>query len=326
MSPVIDFHVHIGGIDPKATGCFMSGAQKTYLRGEMPLGLRAQFRIAEWFGILDSQVRKRLLGFIEEAQDIDHAVVLAIDGVYDREGSLDRERTGFFVPNDYVIGLKTLCPKVIPAASVNPMRRDWSDELDRVAAAGVRVIKWLPSSQLFDPAESRFAGFYRKLVDLKLILLSHTGFEHTMVSTTKESQEYGHPLRLLRALDAGVVVVMAHSGTSGGKDEPEYFDDFVALARRYPHLYGDMAAFTHWTRAKLLPEVLHHDWVHERLIHGSDATLQPSVNEFAGRIDKETLAEIASWQNPIRKDLAIKRALGFPDAVFTRAAGLLGIS
>lgn len=323
--PVIDFHVHIGGLQTRKTGCFMSLPQKEKLRRELPQNLRWQLRIADWLGIIDGQIRKRLIQFINETKEIDYAVVLAMDGVYDGDGMLDWKKTSFYVPNDYVFTLARLCPKIIPAASINPLRRDAIDELERCSRLGARVIKWLPSSQIFDPLDKRLAPFYKKLAQLKMPLLSHTGYEHMMVSASSETQVFGEPRRLIPALELGVTVIMAHSGTSGGKDEPEYFDDFIELAKRYPHLYGDMAAFTHWTRARLLPQILAHPWIFERFIHGSDATLQPSLESFSGRVAPDTLNHLRNLKNPIRKDFLLKQALGFPKEVFTRGAGVLGI-
>ena len=63
----------------------------------------------------------------------------------------------------------------------------------------------------------------------------------------------------------------------------------------------------------------------ERLVHGSDATLQPSLDAFQGMAPKELLEELARIKNPLIKDMRLKRALGFPEAVFTRGAQLLGV-
>lgn len=299
----------------------MSHPQKIKLKKEMPGSLRWRFQIAEWLGLLDSQVKKRLFSFLNEGP-VDYAVVLAMDGVYNRDGYLDEQRTNFYVPNEYVIGLAKECKKVIPGASIHPLRKEWEEEFERVVASGARLIKWLPSSQGFDPADSRILPFYRKLAAKKIPLLVHTGFEHIIVAPS-EQQVFGEPKRLNNALEAGVTVIMAHSGTSGGPGEPEYWNDFIELARRYPHCYGDMAAFTHWTRVGILPKIIHHDWVHERLIHGSDATLQPSLDQISGLVGRDLAERLKSSQNPIYKDWKLKKALGFPNEIFTRAGRLL---
>ncbi len=305
----------------------MSGPQKEKLHHELPPSLSLKLRLADWLGIVDAQIKKRLLRFIDETKEVDYAVILPMDGVYDGEGNLDKKRTSFYVPNDYVLALAGESSKLIPAASVNPFRRDAIEELERVAGAGARLIKWLPSSQNFDPADPKILPFYKKLAGLKIPLLSHTGYEHTVLSVySSGNQAYGEPRRLKNALEAGVTVIMAHSGTSGGPQEPDYWEDFLEMARVWPNLYGDTAAFTHWTRVRILPKIIHHDWAFERLLHGSDATLQPSLDKLGALVSRDLIESLRQNPNAVEKDFKLKKALGFPEEVFTRAARLLRIN
>lgn len=325
--PTIDIHVHIGGCQPRQTGCFMSRAQKEKLRNELPAPLALKLRLADWIGILDGQIKKRVLGFLAQAKEIDYAVILAMDGIYNEGGILDKEKTTFYVPNDYVLSLANQSSKIIPSASINPKRRDALEELERCVAAGAKIIKWLPSSQGFDPADPKFLPFYRKLAELKIPLLSHTGYEHMILSVhSSGNQAFGQPQRLKNVLDAGVTVIMAHSGTSGGPGEPDYWKDFLEMAKTWPNLWGDTAAFTHWTRAGMLEKIIHHDWCFERLIHGSDATLQPSLDQLGHLVSRDLLDSLKDNPNAIEKDFKIKKALGLPKEVFERAGMLLGLN
>ncbi|MBI4368669.1 MAG: amidohydrolase family protein [Elusimicrobia bacterium] len=323
---VIDSHVHIGGMQTSKTGCFMSPAQQKYLHKEMPKAMSWGFRVAGWLGVVDQKIRERLLKFINEARAVDYAVVFAMDGVYNQSGQLDLNKTSLYTPNDYVLALAQESPKIIPAVSVNPNRRDWRHQLDRCLAQGARAVKWLPSSQHFDPADGKYVDFYKILANKKIPLISHTGFEHTIISVTAQTQGFGEPKRLIPALDQGVAVIMAHSGTSGGPGEPDYWEDFIELCRRYPHLYGDTAAFTHWTRVGLLPKIIHHDWIFERLIHGSDSTLQPSLNAMRNLVSEDLIEELRPSSNSLIKDFHLKKALKFPDRIFNQSAALFNLS
>ena len=48
------------------------------------------------------------------------------------------------------------------------------------------MIKWIPSTMLIDPADPRLTAFYRKLVELDLPLLVHTGKEETFIWAKNE--------------------------------------------------------------------------------------------------------------------------------------------
>lgn len=78
---------------------------------------------------LDERYRELLVGRID-ASPLDHAVILAFDGVYNKKGFFDPERTPKSVTNNAVIALCRESPKMLFGASVNPVRRDWKDELD----------------------------------------------------------------------------------------------------------------------------------------------------------------------------------------------------
>jgi predicted TIM-barrel fold metal-dependent hydrolase len=71
----------------------------------------------------------------------------------------------------------------------------------------VHLVKVLPNAQQFNPVDSKYRPFYRALVERKLPLLSHVGFELSLIG---KDQSVGEPDRLRRALDEGVMVIAAH--------------------------------------------------------------------------------------------------------------------
>ena len=81
-------------------------------------------------------------------------------------------------------------------------RNDASEELRRCRARGARIIKWLPNSMHFSPAHPKCDVFYDTVRELDMVILSHTGEEHS-VSPPAPVQAFGNPLLLRRALDKG---------------------------------------------------------------------------------------------------------------------------
>ena len=91
------------------------------------------------------------------------------------------------------------------------------DPLVAFAADGAVLLKWLPSVQGIDPADPRHRPFYRRLAELRLPLLSHTGAEE---SFTGADNALADPERLRLPLEEGVTVIAAHcaaNGTSAGE-------------------------------------------------------------------------------------------------------------
>jgi len=101
-----------------------------------------------------------------------------------------------------------------------------------------------------------------------------------------DTQDFGNPLRLRRALDAGVRIVVAHCASMGqdrdldkGPNGPlvESFSLFERLMQEKAYetnLFGDLSAMTQVTRAgpALAKVIEREDW-HPRLLNGSDYPL-----------------------------------------------------
>jgi len=317
----IDAHVHLIGV-AESNGGFLSSAYRRslvsrFLRWRLGLGRFADDADADRFYL------ESLAGWVRSSTHVDRAVLLALDGRYDRRGRLDRETTSIVVGNDYLFAAVERYPDLFLAApSVNPYRADALDELDRVKARGAVLIKWLPPSQAFDPADPRCAPFYRKLVDLGLPLLTHTGHEHTIPVV---DQALGHPLRLVPALEAGVTVIAAHCGMSGiiHRAGEDHFPAFIEVARRHPNLHGDISALGSAIRVAYPPRLLALADLRERLIYGSDVPVPCNPIVFAPHVGARPALALAREPNPIERHAALCRALGFGADVFGRAAQVL---
>src|SRR5690606_8239007 len=85
-----------------------------------------------------------------------------------RQGELDAIRAG----NDRVIALAAAHPLVLPVATVHPYDGDAARaELERVVAAGVRVLKLHAHTQGFDASDPRLEALVRRAGELDVVVL-----------------------------------------------------------------------------------------------------------------------------------------------------------
>jgi len=323
---VIDMHCHCAGIGAGGSGCFISPAMARSIR--YPFFLRA-FGVTrgdlEFHG--DRIILERLSSLLAGSRHVTAAVVLALDGVRDGRGELDRCRTELYVPNDYLARECRRLPNLLFGASINPLRADAMDELERVAEEGAVLLKWLPAIQGFDPADPRFKPFYRQLAGLGLPLLSHTGTE---LSFTRADNALAAPCRLRLPLEEGVTVIAAHCATSGRSGGERNFSRFLNLIRSYPNLYGDISSLTQANRLGHLQKVLSREELLGRLLYGSDmpiiTTVVTSPWLHATSLPPRTLLRILGEKNPWDRDVELKLALGMPADILARGSRLLGLA
>jgi predicted TIM-barrel fold metal-dependent hydrolase len=267
---------------------------------------------------LSEKMRSRLLRQLRASQ-LDYAVVLAQDACYRPDGSRHDEATHFYVSNDYVLQLAGECEKIIPGCSINPIRKDALQELERCRAAGARLIKVHTAIQGVDPSRPEFEPFYRLAAELEMVLMFHTGYEH---SCTVVSQQYTDPRRLARALDTGRPVIAAHCGTCAFFDPEDYLPHFLEMMHRYDNLYGDTAVMASLIRFRTLKRLSGEDAsLRARILHGSDYPLPPSRLPYLGRIGLFP----PERKNPLDLDLRIKRSFAFSGTYESRIAELLGL-
>jgi predicted TIM-barrel fold metal-dependent hydrolase len=314
---IIDTHVHLVGLREEH-GCFV---HPKMMRGPVFRFLRAMLGLADVErDELDEAYADRLVELVEDS-DLDAAGVLALDGVYDDAGRLDRERTRVLVGNDYCLEVCARSDRLLPICSVNPMRRDAIEELERVAGRGAVAIKTLPNSQGFDPGDERFEPFWRRMAALDLPLLTHTSFEHTIPPI---DQSFGKPERLRRALDLGVVVIAAHCASAGvAHPFREDFDTWVEMLSTYPNLYGDISAMASPARFPYIHRVLRERRAHGRVLLGSDFPIPVMPSLFVAKLGFRETRRLSRIDNPLQRNLEVFDALGVDGAAMRRAAKIL---
>jgi mannonate dehydratase len=157
-------------------------------------------------------------------------------------------------------------------------------------------------------------------------LIAHAGLERAVLG--REAHDFGNPLRLRRALEAGVRVVVAHCASMGedrdldlGDNGPyvESFSLFIRIFEKYPSCYGDISAMTQVNRAgPALARVVETEAWHARLLNGSDYPLPGVMPIFSvdylvslGMLEASAapvLREIR-LHNPLLFDFVLKRSL-----------------
>lgn len=269
-------------------------------------------------------------------------MLLAFDYAYDADGTRLSHESGFYVPNAYARDVARRHPgKLEWMASIHPYRQDAVSALEQAARDGARAVKWLPPSMNIDPASKRCDAFYEALTRLDLPLLSHGGKE--LAVHVPGAQELGNPLRLRRALEHGVRVIVAHCAALGDGDDLDAgpgarrvanFELFRRLMEdpRYEHLlFGDVSAMTQLNRVGTpLDTVLERDDWHHRLLDGSDYPLPGVMPLFSmtnmvnrGYLDSRQAEIVRAIRphNALLFDFVLKRTIrhagkGFSPGVF----------
>lgn len=320
---IVDIHCHLAGIGAGGSGCRLS----TTLRRSWKLRYYLKafgVSLAELETHGDTLVVERLAKRLAAAQQVDKAVLLALDAVIAADGTPDLTRTELYVPNDFVHGACQQHPQFLFGASVNPYRHDALDRLEAVADDGAVLLKWLPSIQGIDPAAARLRPFYRRLAALQLPLLCHTGEEE---SFSRADNRLADPERLRLPLEEGVTVIAAHCASNGRNDGEHNFSRFLRLATTYPNLHADISALTQINRLGHLQRVLKRPELLDRLHFGTDMPL-PCTGLTSpwfqfGRLSLREIRRIGLIDNPWDQSLALMCALGLPEQVLANSARVL---
>jgi predicted TIM-barrel fold metal-dependent hydrolase len=300
----LDIHVHLFGTGDAGSGCRLS---KTTSEGPLFKFMAETLRLRERAKTLDEGYVLALAEQVEKS-GLDRAVILAQDAVYDHRGKPDWNKTHFYVPNDYLLRVAARYPRrMVPCVSINPDRADAIAELDRCAAKGAKLLKIHPPTQGVDIADRKHTGFFRRCAVLKVVVMVHTGHEH---SAPIVNIRLADPRKLELALDSGCTVVACHCGTGWRQDTPDMLPGFLAMVRKYKNLWGDTAVMGSAGRVRDFQRLLADHEASERLLHGSDFPFPAVPLAFAGVIGLKKAILLQMIQNWMEQDLALKEALG----------------
>ena len=329
---VIDAHVHLLGDGERPGGAWI---------GEQMLSLRNPLQYARYRFFLNASCVQygedasrafldRLLACHRAAWPGSRRMLLAFDQVHDEDGRAHPETTPFHVSDAYARNAAARYPgELVWAASVHPYRTDAVRALDAAVAGGALAVKWLPNSMGIDPASPKCDPFYEALARHRIPLLTHGGRERAVRGVADD--KLGNPLRVRRALDHGVRVIVAHCASFGtgvdldagpGGPVVPNVDLFARMMDdpRYEHLLmGDVSALMQSNRtAVALGKVLERTEWHDRLLDGSDYPLPgvPALFDLDDMVahgflpaDVVPVIEKIQDHNPLLFDFVLKRTV-----------------
>jgi uncharacterized protein len=325
-----DSHSHLIGTGDSGSGIFVNPANESLLNPGQYARRLFFFNagcVHDATGSVDLAYVDRMRNLIDGLRRGAKMVLFAFERAYDERGEPDIAHTVFHIPNDYARDVARRHAEDFEwAASIHPYRKDALDEVEKAKREGARAVKWLPSAMGIDPASKRCDLFFKRMQELDLPLVAHAGLERAVLG--REAHDFGNPLRLRRALDAGVRVVVAHCASMGedrdldrGANGP-YVESFALFARifeKYQTCHGDISAMTQVNRAgPALARVLENEAWHARLLNGSDYPLPGVMPIFS--VDylvslklvepaaADVLREIR-LHNPLLFDFVLKRHL-----------------
>ncbi|HZZ55823.1 MAG TPA: amidohydrolase family protein [Trebonia sp.] len=222
----IDFHVHLPTPD------WLDGSMGGYVEAA-----EAYFR---------STVERQSLG--ELADKYRALDVLAVLLAWDAETATGRPR----VPNETIAAACREYPDAFTGlGSVDPHKPSAVDEVARIAALGLRGVKFHPSLQAFAPDDPKFWPVFAACERHGLLALFHTGTSGIGARQPGGQGiriDYAHPLKLdaVAAAHPELTVVAAHFGWP-------WQMDLIAVALHKTNVYIDISG---WSPKRIPPEVV----------------------------------------------------------------------
>ncbi len=313
---LLDIHCHTAGIGAGDSGCFISKQMESSWKLRIYLksfGTTREELIAKG----DAHVVQLISQQLAQSRHVGQAILLAMDGVVDANGELDRTRTEIYVPNEFVAKETAKTTNLLFGASINPLRKDALARLDWAATNNAKLVKWIPSVMQFDPADERLTPFYQKMVELKLPLLTHAGQERSFTSARDELCD---PQRLHLPLKLGVTVIVAHIASTGANGGQRDTDRLASMMAQYTNLFSEISSLTQVNKLGYLKEALTRPEWQGRLLFGTDFplinTALCSPHCYPLQLTSDERSRIAAIENPWDRDVELKQALGVPTEVF----------
>lgn len=315
--PLLDLHVHLFGVGDNGTGCRMA---KEITNGLQFIVLTRLLRLHARAKTLDEGYELALVEHLA-GSGLNKAAIVAQDAVYSRDGKPDWNQTKFYVPNDHLFAVTARhADAMLPCPSINPNRGDALEELARCHEKGAKLFKIHPPTQGVDVSERKHAKFFRRCKELGMIVLVHTGHEH---SAPVIDIHLATPKKLELALDQGCTVVACHAGSGWETDRPDQLPAFLEFVKKYESLWGDTAVLGTARRGRDFRRLLDDPLARSRLLHGSDFPFPANPGEYVDTIGKPAVARIGMVRSWVKMDYDLKEALGIGEASARRAYQLV---
>ncbi len=222
---------------------------------------------------------RTLVRLVRESACLEKIVLFGVDARLDSRGREVHRDSTVCAGNGDLLALYRENPDIIiPFFSINPLRPDALDLIDRYVEEGFRGAKFLQNYWGVDTRQERFLAYFEKLRERGLPLVIHLGSESCVNSVRScEGIEM-----LEQPLAAGVTVVAAHMALSyrpllicralSRKERnfsPDYFR-LLELLASHDNLYADLSALLTPVRAGVLAHLAGQTQVHHKLLFATD--------------------------------------------------------
>ena len=331
-SKVWDCHVHLIGIGDAGSGAWSNPKLDSWLHpiqyAQKLFYLNAGC-MHQAPGRVDASYIERLHNLVAGLRPGAKLMLLAFDRNHSAAGKPDWDNSSFYTPDAYAQAMAQQYPQFFEwIASIHPYRADAVTALEAAVKAGARAVKWLPNAMNIDPGSERCDAFYAALAQHDLPLLTHAGKERAVSGSA--AQDYGNPLKLRRALDRGVRVIVAHCASLGEDRDLDQgtngaavssFDLFGRLMQEPQYqgrLFGDLSAMTQVDRAPFLQQILARPEWHARLLNGTDYPLPGILPIYSAQRFAELgllppaavpVLDVIQQHNPLLFDFVLKRSI-----------------
>jgi predicted TIM-barrel fold metal-dependent hydrolase len=246
---------------------------------------------------------------VTDSQYVKKICLFPVDSRLDRYGNeIHRDNTVCSHTEDVIELWRQFPDRVIPFLSVNPLRPDALELIEKYHEQGCQGAKFLQNYWGVNLHDERFIPYYVKLKTLGIPLLIHTGSEFTVPSYKK----YEGVDMVKLPLTVGVTVIAAHMALghishrilfyknfshNNATFDPDYFT-LLDMLRKSPNLYADIAAILSPLRARALRHLSQQHDVHHKLLFGTDYPVPFSVKLNTLDLSSKKKAEISKLTNP----------------------------
>ncbi len=268
----IDFHVHLLSPEMHFARLPMRLAARLFARWQ---GLDPDGFVADPYHAYTTG----LIRLVRESASLEKIVLFGVDARLDRQGRVVHRDARVCATNEDLLALYRQHPDIIiPFFSVNPLRPDALERIDRYVELGFKGAKFLQNYWGVDTREERYLAYFEKLRDLGLPLIVHLGSE----GCVKSVRACEGIAMLEQPLAVGVTVVAAHMALSyrpltiwralSRKEKnfsPDYFR-LLELLTDHGNLFADLSSLLTPVRAGVLAHLAGQEQVHHRLLFATD--------------------------------------------------------
>ena len=220
-----------------------------------------------------------LINSVKASQYLSKTVLFGVDARVDEKGrEIHRDLTVCATNEDVLALYQAHSDVIIPFFSINPMRPDALDLIDKYSELGFKGAKFLQNYWGVDTREARYRPYFEKLKEKGIPLIVHIGSESSIhpFNACEKIEMLDHPL------EVGVNVIAAHMALSynpwkiwqafskNTKHFNEEYFKLLEMLQKHHNLYADISALLTPVRAKALRHLSEQTEVHEKLLFGTD--------------------------------------------------------